>query len=358
MSPLDDHDAPPAPTPEAGPIDAAIMFVDLVSSSEFASVLTLREYAEYLDSFMELCDRQIGYYFDTVLRGKYRAGDDYLFQNVGDELAVFLYSGNPTNDVYLLTCLAITLKCAWLGTPLNRRRLKAGKPATELAVGINFGKVWRRPPAQPGANPRLSGYAIHVAKRTETASRDGESFRVFATDPAYNRVNRRMRNILFGKRRFVNMKGVVTPTRVYEVVECFVNPQRRLQPALGASFMEVAGTLLRERTLEPWIHSCWQVAQEAEHGHVTDEALELCQQCLNIDPRNAVALYYAAQATRERGDIELARSYLADLTRLWPDVADGWLEYGRLLEKFEDFDTARRAIIEARRRGVDTDEAS
>ena len=36
-------------------LETAVLFVDLVASSEFASVLGLREYAEYVDSFEQVC---------------------------------------------------------------------------------------------------------------------------------------------------------------------------------------------------------------------------------------------------------------------------------------------------------------
>lgn len=339
-----------------GPQDVAILFVDLVGSSEFASVLGLREYAQYVDSFEHLCRRQCRYHFETYLKGNYQEGRDYEFRTLGDELVVYLHTGYPHNDVYQLICLAIVLKCGWLGMPLNAARIAGGNSSAELAAGIHCGKVWAT--RQNGRSDECvqsfhrRGFAINVAKRVESASREGTRFRIFVSDPAFKRVSRRMRNLVFGPRQTVPMKGVVVPVGVFEVVESFVNPGPRLAPEFAEEFARVGRAALQANSLDLWIHSCMQISENARDERVTDERLELCQDALRIDPRNAVALYYAAQAFRERNDLANARLYLEDMTRHWPGLADGWLEYGRLLKLAGETDSARTAILQARRFGV------
>jgi len=340
-------------TVEDGPLDLAVLFVDLIGSSEFASVLGLREYAQYVDSFEAVCREQCRHYFEVYLEGKYQYGRDYELQAIGDELVVFMHTGKPRNDVYQLLCLAIALKCGWLGVPLNAQRIASGMASAELAAGVHFGKVWAR---RTDAGYHKRGFAINLAKRTESASRDGERFRVFVTDPAFKQVNRRMRNLIFGPRQVLAMKGVLIPVGVYEVFESFVDPGERLAPAFAASFNSVAREALAANSFDLWIHSCLQVYEERQRKCVSDECVMLCENVLRIDPRNAVALYYAGQGAQERGALETAALYLSDLVRFWPALADGWLEYGRLLKRQGRLVEARTALLQARRNGVSNEE--
>jgi hypothetical protein len=171
------------------------------------------------------------------------------------------------------------------------------------------------------------------------------------------RVNRRSRNFLFSPRKIVQMKGVVVPVGVYEVVDSFINPDQRLAPVLLEGFLKVAHMAMNTNAYDLWIHSCLQVYDEKKNKNtVTKENLDLCHKTLNIDPRNACALLHAAQGTRDNKDWETARLIYEDLTSHWPTFGEGWLELGRLLKKMGDLPGARRAILQARRCGVENDE--
>ena len=140
------------------------------------------------------------------------------------------------------------------------------------------------------------------------------------------------------------------------MVESFIDARRLLAPDLAKPFFEVARQALATNTFDLWIHSCVQVAEAAGDAPITDSALDLCQQVLNIDPTNAVALFYSSEGLQERGNLETARLYLEDLVRHWPGLADGWLALGRLLKEMGESDEARRCILQARRQGVAPDE--
>jgi class 3 adenylate cyclase len=337
---------------QSGPLDTATLFVDLVSSSDFASVMGLREYAEYVGEFHQLCYEQCRFFFDGVHKGLYAPnGLDYEVKVVGDEMVVFLHTNKPANDVYQLICLAVTLKCGWVGLPVNRGRLEAGLSCSELAAGINAGLIWA---TRTATGFDRSGFAINVAKRTESASREGDRFRVMVTDPAFKRINRKLRNLLFMPRRLVPMKGIVVPIAVYEVGECFLNLQTRLAPHFLSGFRQVAEEAMRANSFDLWLHTCHQVTEAALHEDtITDDCLEWCQRVLNIDPSNAGALFHAAQGMRERDDPETSALYLKDLTKNWPTLPDGWLELGRVQKILGDLKGARESILMARRLGVD-----
>src|SRR5215218_11379953 len=79
-----------------GMLETAILFVDLVSSSDFASVLGLKAYAEYVDSFEQLCRKQCAYFFEDFHNKQtnkgWKFGRDYYWNFLGDELVVFMHT--------------------------------------------------------------------------------------------------------------------------------------------------------------------------------------------------------------------------------------------------------------------------
>jgi class 3 adenylate cyclase len=341
-------------TGDEGVLETAVLFVDLVSSCEFASVMGLREYAGYVESFQHVCVEQTRHLFGTVLGPRFQPGTHFEYETIGDELAVFLHSGNPANDVYQLLCLAIAIKCGWLGMPQNRARMERGLAAAELAAGIHLGQVWAR---KTDAGFHKRGFAVNAAKRTETASRDGTRFRIYVTDSAVKVVGDRLRHVLFSPRRLDTLKGLLVPMGIHEVVDSFADLSKRLAPDFAEGFEQVARSALATNTFDLWIHSCLQVWEEAKAREVTDGNFALCRRVLKLDAQNAVALYYAAQAMRERGDADTARLYLADLTQSWPGFGDGWLELGKLHLTAGNTASARDCMLQARRHGVPATEA-
>jgi class 3 adenylate cyclase len=346
------------------PLEVAILFADLVSSSEFASVMSLGRYAEYVASFEETCERQCRHFFEVFHQGDYARGMDYQVSLLGDELVVFLHTGNHADDVYQLICLSIALKCAWLASRSNAERLDQGMPAIELAVGIHAGLVWATP-GVGGAGPKLRGFSINVAKRVETASRDGQHFRIYISGSAFKRVNRKIRHLLIGPKQMVHMKGIVLPVSVHELLDSFVDLTNRLHPEALGRFREMARRAIASNSFDVWIHSCYQVVEGAHcfnvvdgvrKNWVSDECLDLCREMLNLQSDNAVALFYAAEALIDRGEYASAMLYLEDLTRSWPTYTDGWLSLSRAAGLRGDRATATRAALQARRHGATADD--
>ena len=66
----DEVSAPAGSSPKwEGPLDTAIMFVDLVDSSVFASVLGLKEYSDYVESFHEVVRVQCEHFLSIICAG-------------------------------------------------------------------------------------------------------------------------------------------------------------------------------------------------------------------------------------------------------------------------------------------------
>jgi class 3 adenylate cyclase len=318
---------------DEGQLDLAVLFIDLVNSTDFASVMGLEEYAQLSRSFRSACLETCRFFFESQSHKYGRSGRHFEVGLVGDELVVYVHTDRSHDDVYQLVCLAIALKCAWLGVPLNSQRIESGRPSLELAAGIHAGPVWA---TRTDQGFERSGFAINLAKRVESVSREGERFRIFLSDPAFKLLNLRMRNLILGSRRLLDLKGVSAAVGVCELVEAFVDPTRRLPPEWGKRFHEVARRALQTNTFDLWIHSCLQVANGARGQPISDDSLRLCHQ--------------------ERGNCDSACLYLEDLTRFWPGLGDGWLALARLHKRRGDARQARRCLLHARRHGVDPSE--
>lgn len=334
-------DATPPASQQGRPLYAAVLFVDLVNSSVFASVMSLAEYAAYLDDFHTTCGRQCEYYFNTFLKGAYRPGRDYTYQIAGDELLVFAHSGRPQNDVYQLAGLAITLKAAWLTSDQNRSRIQRRAPVAEISAGIHHGPLWAVP---QGEGWRLSGYGINVAKRVESLSRNGQHYRIFLSDQAFKQIHHLLRNMVFGARLRYEVKGILGDVGMYEVTHSFQDTHRRIDPHFAEKLQAMLVDAITLATQDLWMNDLFQVWSKRQHGGVMDEAMELCRRVLRHSPDNPSALYHLAHAYHERNDLKMAELLLRELTRYWPHFADGYLEFGRLLQQMSQSDEASEAL--------------
>ena len=332
-----------------GPLDTAVMFVDLVDSSVFSSVLDLKAYSDYVHSFQATMREQCEYFFGEYLEGSIERGTGYSYSIVGDELVVFLHTSKSANDVYLLTILAITLKAAWLLSPVNRERVRHRAAAAEIAVGINFGQLWAQ---RTEDGYEKEGYVINLAKRIESHSRHGEHYRIFLSDGAFKQIHTRMRNLLFGPRTLISGKGIVGQFGVYEIVDSFANVLTRLSPQLAIEFEAIMEEAIDSTSRDLWIHSAYQLASESTHGRVTAAAAKRCQAVLNYDPSNPVALYHLAQHYRDSGQHPMAAISYSALLDSWPTFGDGFLEQGDCLAEQGEVEAARDAYRRASRLGI------
>jgi class 3 adenylate cyclase len=335
---------------KGGEMETGILFMDLVDSSVFASVLGLREYADHLESFHRICLSQCSYFFKGFLEGKYVEGRDYSARITGDELLVYIHTGRPHNDVYLLACLSATLKAAWLGAPMNQLRTARKQAVSQISGGIHFGPVWAKP---MGNGYDFSGYAINMAKRIEGHSRVGNRYRVLLSDHAFKQVHFRQRNLIFGPCVSFDSKGLLGRTSTYELHSTFMNLGPRLDPELAREVKELLAENVHLTTQDPWMHDFHQVWSEADCGKVTDPAMELCRAVLLHDPTDPVALYHLAQALCERGDPATARIILRELTQAWPRFGDGHWELARLYQFLGETEKSTESLRVARLLGVD-----
>lgn len=206
-------------------ISATILFADLMNSTEFAKNLSLVEYDEMLVNFQSTMYEIISDHLDSY--GYAGEGADAEWSIVGDEVRVFLYSGNLRYDIRNALLIAMKMKLGWIASAFNQKVLHEHRPVSQIGVGVNWGKVirdvrpWRCGPYR--AEPNIEGYAINLTKRIESASRAGAVSKIMVGERVYETCRRNDRiNVIFSRPQKYAFKGLGQEIRVYELV-CFVN---------------------------------------------------------------------------------------------------------------------------------------
>lgn len=146
---------------------ATVLMLDIMNSSEYANVLSVKEYYEnFLKEFNETVLRATELYFRYEPTNNYNESNYYV-EVVGDEGRVFLFSDDSGRDVQTALDLAIIIKIAWFTGRFNRSRISQNKPPEDLGIGINSGYLYRKD------NGKLEGFGINLTKRIESYSRFG-----------------------------------------------------------------------------------------------------------------------------------------------------------------------------------------
>jgi len=209
---------------------ATVLLLDIMNSSEYANVLSVKDYYEtFLREYNETVRRATEMYFSRYPGGVYTTANYYV-EVVGDEGRVFLFSDNPGRDVQAALDLAVLIKIAWINGDFNRARIRQNKAPEDLGVGINSGYLYIKEDRQ------LEGFGINLTKRIESHSRFGSVSKImlhktsraildrFVTE---NRIAMRLpvngREILLPQHYFfrftgnVELKGIAQPVPIYEL---------------------------------------------------------------------------------------------------------------------------------------------
>ncbi len=338
------------------PITATILFSDLMNSTELAKNLSLVEYDDMLLDFQNTMHAVVS---DHLSRYGYTAcGVDAEWSIVGDEVKVFLYSGNLNYDIRNALLIAMKLKLAWLVSEFNRKILHEQRPVSQIGVGINWGKVikavrpWRSSTGIP--QPNIEGYTINLTKRIESASRDGTISKIMVGDRIHKSCRHNSRiNVRFGQPHDLVCKGFTQGMRVYEL-QSFVNFEiiRSMPPAMQNGLLEkmeeAAAVCFQEQWLY-WLLLRAYISHISLNGDSTDveekaitfghhiqhelhnnptlynmlgwvyaygkkvrnleTALHYFEQCISLDPGNQSALLHRARILDKMGSTMVRHAY-------------------------------------------------
>jgi len=221
---------------------ATILFADIVGCSIISDNYAIEKYDEFLTQFHKKAIDAKRLFFPKF---KGWTSNKIEFSVKGDETCLILHSGNKENDVNHAIFFAIFLKLSWLVSEENQKRVEIGKLPIELGIGINQGFVWydyhlvdEGKKEDYKKNKTSEGYAINIAKRIESASRNGRNTKIFVSAEI-----RMIAKKLFESKidfdegeKYGELKGILNPPYLYEIVHFnptfFVLPKIQNLPPL------------------------------------------------------------------------------------------------------------------------------
>lgn len=194
--------------------DATILFVDVVGCSEISNHLTLKIYNDFIEMFKNTFNEVCEYYKNTF----YDEHEHVLFnyEARGDEGCLKIFVGKKDDalarDIDVAISIALDLKRKWLLNKHNDDRIKEGLLPVDLAVGIHFGKVHVK-------NGNAEGYAINLAKRIESHSREGDFTHILISEAAHGKLDhlKDEKVYRFAPAFTINPKGISHTIRVFEI---------------------------------------------------------------------------------------------------------------------------------------------
>jgi class 3 adenylate cyclase len=153
--------------------DAVILFADVMDSSTISDILNPIQYHNFISQFQTVAAQTV--------KESIRHNEHFVDCTIrGDELCLILCGGVLRNDIRIALTLAARMKAAFLSASKNRDRLNNGRNFFDIGIGIHTGRITlgvRRDPFSQGRSSRgdikPEGYAINLAKRVESVSRDG-----------------------------------------------------------------------------------------------------------------------------------------------------------------------------------------
>jgi len=224
------------------PLEATILFADMVDSSTLSHVLLPSAYDKIVSDFQRTAAEVVA----ETIEAEPRKPSHVEASVRGDELSLILVDDRPATgeqqaddagmdeslneagrEMHLCTRLAlqiaVRLKRRWLLVDENQRRIRdTDQPPLGIAIGIHSGPVllgehirFESGKLQRGTYITAEGYAINLAKRVETASRAGRFSRIFLTRPIYNRTPADFRQA-FVRVDAPQLKGILQAPVIYE----------------------------------------------------------------------------------------------------------------------------------------------
>ena len=270
---------------------ATMLFADLMNPNELAKSLSLQEYDEMIVDFQNTMSLVTSGHLSQF--GYVGGGVDSEWSLAGEELRIFLYSGDLRFDVRNILLVAVKIKLGWLASIFNQKILMEGRSVSRLSVGVDYGSVIKDIRHKPVSmrqylNP-VKGHAIHLTKRIESVARDGTVYQVMAGESLHRFCGEhRPVNISFSEPRRQALKGFEEEKAIYEVVS-LINYE--IVPTMPDSFrdrlQEVMEYAVVQPMPEPWIYFTLlrhYISEIVRGGaeETADKAVRLAEQALGV----------------------------------------------------------------------------
>lgn len=210
------------------------LFADIVGCSEISNNKKLREYNKFLSDFQDCFEKVCEHY----KKERYEETEyPYFKWGVrGDEgcLMIFVSKNDSSlaKDIDIAIKIACDLKRVWLFTENNIHRIRDdGLLPVDVAIGIHAGKVWINKDGPDKYRPE--GYAINLAKRIESASRDGKFTHILLSEAARGQLHnlKDEDTYIFDDPFPIEPKGISRNVRVFEIKHHFLRTNWDEEPS-------------------------------------------------------------------------------------------------------------------------------
>jgi len=322
------------------PIDATILFADMIDSSLLSHVYEPSEYDDLVAEFQKTAADVVA---DTVTKDQFTLCTPHVEVSVrGDELCLILGCTekigrsqhpkcHPNRCVWTALQVAIRLKRRWLLSEENKTRMTNRQPPLGVAIGIHAGTVIIKKhkrfttgknnlPVRSQEICTAEGYAINTAKRVETVSRSGRFSSIFLTRSIYNRTPADFR-LAFVRVDPPEFKGISVPPVTYEAkgIGHFDDKRFPTSSELGESELQYLEDVVKAYPDEIWL--LLDLAHKYFDEGKYDEAAEKYKEVLEVDASFAPAHMYLGRSHFRSYRMPEARAALERSLQLDPAKA-------------------------------------
>jgi len=207
---------------------AVILFADIIGCSEVSNNNSIERYAYILNQFHE-CARSV---YKSLNLHRY-SEEVVEIEAKGDEVCLILHSYDKNfqekeedaiiKDTKDAIIFSISLKMLWRASEYNLERLENELIPRDIAIGINQGTVYYYKNQELDklrkTEKASEGYPINLAKRIETASREGEKSKIFVSNNIVYFANEGKIKVKFVPVPTKELKGITTVPGIHELTE-------------------------------------------------------------------------------------------------------------------------------------------
>lgn len=205
----------------SGCSSALIVFVDVIDSSKYSSVLGMDNYAKQLLRFQDLFEKLGNLYFPSLPD----KANSYAFVRArGDEGIIFYVSPNMNQSDLIHNAVKFSFELkAKMGLEERENGSNDRVPMPmKIGVGIHYDVVSNIVRIEAGTSrsiiERIEGFSINYAKRIESCSRLGKFSHIFLSKKAAFLLDDSP--IIF-KKYTAPLKGIDVSEEVFEVLSAF-----------------------------------------------------------------------------------------------------------------------------------------
>ena len=207
---------------------AVILFADIIGCSEVSNNNSIERYAYILNQFHK-CAKSV---YESLNLHRY-SEEIVEIEAKGDEVCLILHSYDKNfqekeedaiiKDTKDAIIFSISLKMLWRASEYNLERLENELIPRDIAIGINQGTVYYYKNQELDklrkTEKASEGYPINLAKRIETASREGEKSKIFVSNNIVYFANEGKIKVKFVPVPTKELKGITTVPGIHELTE-------------------------------------------------------------------------------------------------------------------------------------------